>query len=150
MKHKPIVVTVAVLASVWGAFFVAYAQTEADEPAAMPWDNVMVPIGGVALAWGGVTAGLVQLLKSIEWNGRRLLNTSGRIWAANMLIGGTGMFIAAMQNGANPWSALIYAVQAILTASGAFEFVKHAVSKGSSGKEASPGDDFLKHQQPAP
>lgn len=126
MKHRTAFICVALAFVIAVALGLPALAQEAAEPAPMPWDDVVIPIGGVALLWGGVVAAIIQLLKHVQWDGRPILANSTHIWGANLLLGGVGMFIAALQSGSTALAALLYAGEAVLSAVGTFEFAKKA------------------------
>ena len=102
----------------------------ADEP--MPWDELEITVGPVVLVWGAVVAAVVQLLKHVYFEGKPLLDTPVKIWAANLLLGGVGVFLYEVLSGKDVLAALAAAVVAVLTASGIFEGVKTAATAGKS------------------
>lgn len=95
----------------------------------MPWDDLEITIGGVVLLWAGIVAGLIEIGKHIRIGGTPLLGTPGKIWAANLILGGIGVFVYELSRGTDVIPALLAAGAAVLAASGIFEGVKTAVGK---------------------
>lgn len=104
----------------------------AAEGAEMPWDGLEIAVGGVVLLWGGVVSGLIEIGKHIRIGGSPLLGTPGRIWAANLIFGGVGVFVYELAQGAELLPALLAAVTAVVAASGIFEGIKNAAGKSSA------------------
>lgn len=98
----------------------------------LPWDELEIAIGPVVLVWGAVVAAVVQLLKHVYFGGKPLLDTPVKIWAANLLLGGVGVFLYEVLSGKDVLAALVAAGVAVLTASGIFEGVKTAATAGKS------------------
>lgn len=103
----------------------------AAEAAEMPWDDLEITIGGVVLLWAGIVAAVVEIGKHVYFGDRPLLDTSAKIWGANLLLGGVGVFVHQMMQGSDILPALLAAGAAVLTASGIFEGVKVAAGKSS-------------------
>src|SRR5690606_36818189 len=87
----------------------------------LPWDGLEIAIGPVVLVWGTVVAAVVQLPKHVYCGGKPLLGTPGKIWAANLLLGGVGVFLYHALRAKDVLAALVAAGAAVLTASGIFE-----------------------------
>lgn len=104
----------------------------AAEGAEMPWDGLEIAVGGVVLLWAGVVSGLIEIGKHIRIGGSPLLGTPGRIWAANLILGGAGVLVYELLQGKPFLAALIAAGAAVVAASGIFEGVKTAVGKSSA------------------
>lgn len=109
--------------------YLALAAAEGE----MPWDGLEIAIGPVVLVWGAVVAGLVQILKAVKVGepAKPLLDTSQKIWLANLLLGGVGVLVYEVIGGTAPLQAILNAVMTILSASGLFEAVK-TMGKGTS------------------
>lgn len=114
---------------------VAAIALAAAEP--LPWGGLEIAIGPVVLLWGGVVAAVVELLKHVYFGDRSLLDTPGKIWAANLLLGGVGVFVYELVNGADVLAALLAAGAAVVAASGIFEGFKTATQAGKSSSVAS-------------
>jgi len=97
----------------------------------MPWDNLEITIGPIVLVWGVVVSGLIQVLKGVRVGNppRSLLSTSQSIWLANIILGGVGVLVYELVNGAQLLQAILNAVTAIVTAVGVFEGAKTAAGK---------------------
>lgn len=104
----------------------------AAEGAEMPWDGLEIAVGGVVLLWAGVVSGLIEIGKHVRVGGNALLGTPGRIWAANLILGGVGMFVYELTQGAEVLPALLAALTAVVAASGVFEGLKTAVGNSSA------------------
>ena len=105
----------------------------------LPWDELEIAIGPVVLVWGAVVAAVVQLLKHVYLGDKPLLDTPVKIWAANLLLGGVGVFLYEVLSGKDVLAALVAAGAAVLTASGIFEGVKTATAAGKSSAASSHG-----------
>lgn len=105
----------------------------------LPWDGLEIAIGPMVLVWGAVVAAVVQLLKHVYFGDKPLLDTPGKIWAANLLLGGVGVFLYEVLSGKDVLAALVAAGAAVLTASGIFEGVKTAAGVGKSSAASSHG-----------
>lgn len=102
---------------------------------AVPWDQLEIAIGPVVLVWGAVVAGVVQVLKGVKIGDppRPLLGSPQAIWLANLLLGGVGVLVYEVTNGAALLQAVVNGVLAVLSASGLFEAVKTAAGNSTSG-----------------
>lgn len=132
------VVVVTALSALAGALvlwlampYLALAATEGE----MPWDGLEIAIGPVVLVWGAVVAAIVQLLKAVKIGDppRPLLGSAQAIWLANLLLGGVGVLVYEVTNGAALLQAVVNGVLAVLSASGLFEAVKTAAGNSTSG-----------------
>lgn len=106
-----------------------------------PWEGLEITIGGVVLAWAGVVAAVVEIGKHVYFGDEPLLNTSAKIWGANLALGGLGIFIYEVMGGASVLEGLLAALTAIIAASGVFEGVKTVTGnskKSSEANESSP------------
>lgn len=129
MRKKSVLVTllVAVVLMVMGFAVAVYAAEGTP-----PWADLEIHIGGVVLMWAGVQTALVQLLKSIEINGRRIVEGKGRILLANAIIGGIGLILSATMAGTPLPQALLSALAAVLASVGLWEHVGDVAGKSSA------------------
>lgn len=97
----------------------------------MPWDNLEITIGPIVLVWGVVVSGLIQVLKGVRVGNppRPLLATPQSIWLANVALGGVGVLVYELVNGAQLLQAILNAITAIVAAVGVFEGAKTAAGK---------------------
>jgi len=102
----------------------------------VPWADLEIEVGGgIVLYWLGIQMAIVQALKSIEINGKRIVEGKTRTLLANAVIGGIGLVLAAVIAGTPFWPALVSAITATLASVGLWEHVEGAVGK-SPGKNS--------------
>lgn len=102
----------------------------------VPWADLKIEVGGVVLYWLGIQTAIVQALKSVEINGRRIVEGKTRTLLANAVVGGIGLILASVIAGTPFLQALMAAVAATLASVGLWEHVGDAVVGKSSEKNA--------------